>query len=79
MISADQNLVYDEIEKVIKPFVVNSNVRSHEIQNGSSEMVLELDLKSHDPKEIEKFTKQISAIEMVTSVSLLSPQLSLPA
>jgi hypothetical protein len=79
VISADQNIIYDEIEKVIKPFVINMNIRSHEIQDGSSEMVLELDLKSTDPKEIEKFSKQLSAIELVNRVSLLSPQLTLPA
>jgi uncharacterized membrane protein YhiD involved in acid resistance len=79
VISADQNIIYDEIEKVIKPFVINMNIRSHEIQDGSSEMVLELDLKSNDPKDIDKFSKQLSAIELVKSVSLLSPQLSLPA
>lgn len=79
VISADQNLIFDEIEKVVNPYVINMNIRSQEILDGSSEMVLELDLKNHNPKEIEKFTKQLYAVEFVKSVSLLSPQLSLPA
>lgn len=79
VISADQNMKFEEIEKVINPFVINMNIRSQEIQNGNSEMVLELDLKSHKPKEMEEFTKQLYAIERIKSVSLLSPQLSLPA
>lgn len=79
VISADQKIIFDEVERVIKPFVINMNIRSHEIQDGSSEMVLELDLKSNDPKDLDRFSKQLSAIELVKSVSLLSPQLSLPA
>ncbi len=79
VISADQNINFDEIEKTINPFVINMNIRSQEIQDGTSEMVFELDLKSHNPKEVEKFTKQLYAIELIKSVSLLSPQLSLPA
>jgi uncharacterized membrane protein YhiD involved in acid resistance len=79
VISADQKINFEEIEKVINPFVINMNIRSQEIQDGNSEMVLELDLKNHNPKEIERFTKLLFAVEYVKSVSLLSPQLSLPA
>jgi len=79
VISADQKINFDEIEKVINPFIINMNIRSQEIQDGNSEMVLELDLKTHNPKEMERFTKQLYAVEFVKSVSLLSPQLSLPA
>ena len=79
VISADQKINFDEIEKIVKPFVIHLNIRSQEIQDGNSEMVLELDLKTHNPKEIEEFTKQLYAVEFVKSVSLLSPQLSLPA
>ena len=79
VISADQNINFEEIERVIKQYVFNMNIRSQEIQDGNSEMVLELDLKSHDPKELQKFTKQLYAIEFIKNISLLSPQLSLPA
>lgn len=79
VISADQNMNFEEITRIIDLYVVNMNIRSQEIQDGNSEMVLELDLKSHDPKELQKFTKQLYAIEFIKNVSLLSPQLSLPA
>jgi hypothetical protein len=79
VISADQNINFDEIVKVIDPFVINMNIRSQEIQDGNSELVLELDFKSHNPKEMENFTKQLYAIDFISRVSLLSPQLSLPA
>ena len=79
IITGESSGSYQEIETVVNQFVVNANIRSQEIQDGLSEIVLEVDFKSHDPLEIEKLTKQLYAINFVKSVSLLSPQLSLPA
>jgi hypothetical protein len=59
VISADKKINFDEIEKVINPFIINMNIRSQEINDGNSEMVLELGLKTHNPKEMERFTKQL--------------------
>jgi hypothetical protein len=79
IITGESSGSYQEIESVLSQFVVNANIRSQEIQDGISEIVLEVDFKSHDPLEMEKLTKQLYAINFVKNVSLLSPQLSLPA
>jgi hypothetical protein len=79
IVTSDSNGSYDKIWEVVKDFVINANVRSQEIQNDISELVLEVDLKSHDLVDHEKLTKQLYALEFVKNVSLLAPQLSLPA
>ena len=79
VISGETSGSYVEIREVVDPFVVNMNVRSQEIQDDLSEIVLELEFKSPDSVEFEKLTKQLYALPFVKSVSLLAPQLSLPA
>ena len=79
VISGETSGSYVEIREVVEPFVVNMNVRSQEIQDDLSEIVLELEFKSPDSVEFEKLTKQLYALPFVKSVSLLAPQLSLPA
>ena len=79
VISGETSGSYVEIREVVDPFVVNMNVRSQEIQDDLSEIVMELEFKSPDSVEFEKLTKQLYALPFVKSVSLLAPQLSLPA
>ena len=79
VISGETSGSYVEIREVVDPFVVNMSVRSQEIQDDLSEIVLELEFKSPDSVEFEKLTKQLYALPFVKSVSLLAPQLSLPA
>ena len=79
VISSETSGSFAEIQEVINSFVVNLNVRSQEIQDDLSEVVLELEFKSPNPVEFEKLTKQLYALPFVKSVSLLAPQLSLPA
>jgi hypothetical protein len=79
IITSDSSGSYESIWEVIKNYVNDSNVRSQEIQNDISEVVIEVDLKSNEPMEIEKMTKQLYTLQFVKNVSVLSPQLSLPA
>ena len=79
IITGESSGSYQEIQTVLNQFVVDANIRSQEVQDGISEIVLEVDFKSHDPLEFEKLTKQLYGINFVKSVNLLSPQLSLPA
>ena len=79
VISGETSGSFVEIRELVNPFVVNMNVRSQEIQDDLSEIVLELEFKSPDSVEFEKLTKQLYALPFVKSVSLLAPQLSLPA
>lgn len=79
VISSESAGSFSEIQLVINSFVSAFTVRSQEIQDEMSEIVLELDFKSPDPIEFEKLTKQLYALPFVKSVSLLAPQLSLPA
>lgn len=79
VISSEASGSYVEIQQVVNSFVVSMNVRSQEIQDDTSEIVLELEFKSPNPVEFEKLTQQLSALPYVKRVSLLAPQLSLPA
>ena len=78
VISGDAATSYEEIAKVLDQFVVHSQIRSQEVQEGGSEIVMELSFKSPDPLEFERMTKQLHGLSFVKNVSLLSPQLSLP-
>ena len=48
VISGETSGSFVEIREVVNPFVVNMNVRSQEIQDDLSEIVLELEFKSPD-------------------------------
>lgn len=79
VISSEASGSYEEIQQVVNEFAARMNVRSQEIQDEISETVLELEFKAPDPIEFEKLTKQLYALPFVKHVSLLAPQLSLPA
>ena len=79
IVSSEVSGSYEEIQKIVSGFVLSMNVRSQEIQDDMSEVVLELDFKSPSPVEFEKLTKKLYALPFVKNVSLLAPQLSLPA
>ena len=78
IISSSVSSSYDQIEQIISEFVIHSQIRSQEIQDDTSELVMELEFKSPTPLEFEKMIKQLYALSFVKNVSLLSPQLSLP-
>ena len=78
IISSSVSSSYDQIEHIISEFVIHSQIRSQEIQDDTSELVMELEFKSPTPLEFEKMIKQLYALSFVKNVSLLAPQLSLP-
>ena len=79
VIASETSGSFEEIQRALEPFVFSMNVRSQEIQDDVSETVLELDFKTPDPGTFEKLTRQLYALPFVKCVSLLAPQLSLPA
>lgn len=78
IITGESETSYEQIAQVVDPYVENSQVRSQEVQEGGSELVLELSFASPNPVEFERMIQQLYALSFVKNVSLLSPQLSLP-
>ncbi|MEA3326316.1 MAG: DUF4956 domain-containing protein [Chloroflexota bacterium] len=79
VVISNSSVNYEEIDEIINKFAIQSNVRSQEIQNDTSETVIELAFKSPNAIEFEQLTKQLYELSFIKSVSLLSPRLPLPA
>lgn len=72
-------LTFETINNVIRKYVLYTKVRSQELQENTWELVLELDFKNPDAPTFEKMIRELKDDETITGVSLLAPQLSLPA
>lgn len=79
VLSGTSLLKFEAIDSIIQNYVHSSKVRSQELQDDAWEMVLELDFKDPSPSTFETMIREIKTNQTVTSVSLLAPQLSLPA
>ena len=78
VVSGNKPLVSDEIQQIVKRFVVEARIRSVEIEDDRWEIVFELRLANLMADAAEKLVQQLEEKEGVVRVSLLAPQLALP-
>jgi len=79
VLSGTSMLNFEVIENIIQKFVNSSMVRSQELHNETWEIVLELDFKQPGPSTFETMIQELRSTDSIASISLLAPQLSLPA
>lgn len=70
---------FSAVQSVIQQYAQYSNIRSQELHEAAWEMVLELGFKAPDGLVFENLVRDLKALDAVGHVSLLAPQLSLPA
>lgn len=67
-----------EASKLIHKFSTRSRIRSHDIVDEGWEIIYELRFTETQERYAERFIREIKALEGITKVSLLAPQLALP-
>ncbi|MDF1519298.1 MAG: DUF4956 domain-containing protein [Brevefilum sp.] len=78
IISGGNQLEQEAIKTVLNQYTTNPKIRSQTINKDSWEVVYELHLAKIDPV-VDKLLKDLNNIESISNVSLLAPQLALPA
>ncbi len=78
IISGDNQLEQEAIKTVLNQYATNPKMRSQTINKDSWEVVYELHLAKIDPV-VDKLLKDLNNIESISNVSMLAPQLALPA
>jgi hypothetical protein len=78
IISGGNQLEQEAIKSVLNQYTTNPKMRSQTINKDSWEVVYELHLAKIDPF-VDKLLKDLNNIESINNVSLLAPQLALPA
>lgn len=68
----------EDASRLIQEYSARSRIRSHDIIDDGWEIVYELRFTEAQEKETEQFIRAIKALEGVSKVSLLAPQLALP-
>ncbi len=78
IISGGNQLEQEAIKTVLNQYTTNPKMRSQTINKDSWEVVYELHLVKIDPV-VDNLLKDLNNIESISNVSLLAPQLALPA
>jgi hypothetical protein len=78
VVSGKKPLVSEEIQQIVKRFVLEARIRSVEIEDDRWEIVFELRFVKLMADAAEKLVQQLEDKEGVVRVSLLAPQLALP-
>jgi hypothetical protein len=78
IISGGNQLEQEAIKTVLNQYTTNPKLRSQTINKDSWEVVYELHLVKIDPV-VDNLLKDLNKIESINNVSLLAPQLALPA
>ena len=68
----------EDLERVIKQYAENAQVRSHDVKDQYWEVVFELKFLNTQANPSENLLTGLKAIDGVENVSLLAPQLALP-
>lgn len=68
----------EDLERVIKQYAENAQVRSHDVKDQYWEVVFELKFLKTQANPSENLLTGLKAIDGVENVSLLAPQLALP-
>ena len=70
---------YDAIKSIVDHNSLYANIRSQELHDDGWEIVFELAFEREDGAQFEDMIYELKDLEPVKNVSLLAPQLSLPA
>lgn len=70
---------FSAIKSVVDQYTISAIIRSQELHDDGWEIVFELDFKTVDGSHFERLISDLKELPPVQNVSLLAPQLSLPA
>ncbi|NLY11424.1 MAG: DUF4956 domain-containing protein [Firmicutes bacterium] len=79
VIIGEENDSMESARQIVRKFCPNAQLRSHEIQDQTWEGVFELRLKSLDGEASSLLMQELSATAGISKISLLAPQIALPA
>ncbi len=67
-----------DLERIIKKYAENAQIRSHDVQDTHWEVIFELKFLKNRDNPSQDLLSEIKSLEGVEKVSLLAPQLALP-